>query len=82
MNDFFSSLLDLFGMFVNPFAGIGFHGINVTGPIINNPERQLGTRVSEDMVCFLKQRLSISCIALEESKHSDGQQNQKSDCED
>ncbi len=49
---------------------------------VNNPERQLGARVREDMVCFINQRLSISCITLEESKYSDGQQNQKSDCED
>jgi hypothetical protein len=87
MHKFFSGVLNLFGMFVNPFAGIGFHGINVTGPIINNPERQLGTGVSEDMVCFIKQRLPISCITLEESDcaqdqedknaHGDGCQSNK-----
>jgi hypothetical protein len=41
----------------------------------------LGARVSENMVCIIKQRLSISCITLEESKYFDGQQNQKSNCE-
>jgi hypothetical protein len=34
------------------------------------------------MVRFIKQRLAISGIALEESKDPEGQQDQKSDCQD
>ena len=70
MNDFFSGVLNLFGMFVDPIAGKRFQGIHIPGQIINNPGRQLGARVREDMVCFIKQRLSISGITLEESEDS------------
>ena len=72
MDDFLSGVLNLFGMFVDPSAGKRFQGIHVTGQVVNNPGWQLGARVGEDMVCFVQERLSISCIALEESEYSEG----------
>ena len=82
MNGFSSSLLNVFGMFIEPSARKRFEGIDITGQIIDDPKRQLGPRVGKDMFRFIKKGLPVSGIALEESKYTDSRQNQNRDGED
>jgi hypothetical protein len=82
MHEFFSGMLNLFGMFVDPIGGKRFQGVYVCWQIVNDPRRQLGARVGENVIRFIEKGLSVPGIALEESEYPEGYQNEESDSED